>query len=198
MSPRLTAMPPRLASPAPRIGPTQGDARAQDRERERVKPWRAWYRTARWSKLRRKILARAGHVCEQTGGPLLGRAPERACSDARQRCRRSASSHHVPRQASTCFRSVSIRIVLVNLYSQESKSEAAAARIPEKGLSGVKPISATSLPKFRKQLAPPFSTDRNMAERSPRNGLSAAKAERSGTILRKMTPKRKAAAKGCH
>jgi len=144
MSPRLTAMPPRLASPAPRIGPTQGDARAQDRERERVKPWRAWYRTARWSKLRRKILARAGHVYEQTGGPLLGRAPERACSDARQRCRRSASSHHVPRQASTCFRSVSIRIVLVNLYSQESKSEAAAGRIREKGLSGVKPIGQRS------------------------------------------------------
>ncbi|ANB35179.1 5-methylcytosine-specific restriction endonuclease McrA [Rhodovulum sulfidophilum] len=75
MPPRLTAMPPRLASPAPRIGPAQGDARAQDRARERVKPWRAWYRTARWRKLRRKILARAGHVCEQTGVPLLGRAP---------------------------------------------------------------------------------------------------------------------------
>ncbi|BAQ69497.1 putative phage-related Holin protein [Rhodovulum sulfidophilum] len=70
------------SSPTPRISPAQGDARAQERERERVKPWLAWYRTTRWSKLRRKILARAGHVCEQTGVPLLGRAPGRACSDA--------------------------------------------------------------------------------------------------------------------
>ncbi|BAQ69498.1 hypothetical protein NHU_02347 [Rhodovulum sulfidophilum] len=62
----------------------------------------------------------------------------------------------------------------------------------------MKPIAATSLPKFRKQLAPQPSTDRNMAEMSPRDGLSMAKAERLGTILRKMMPEREAAAKGCH
>lgn len=71
---RLKAMPGRLAVPAPRIGAAAGDVRAQDRERDRVKPWRSWYRSKRWYALRSMVLKRAGYVCEQTGVPLIGKA----------------------------------------------------------------------------------------------------------------------------
>lgn len=72
---RLKAIPSRLAAPAPRIGAPSGDVQAQGRERAQLKPWRKWYCTARWRKLRASILERAGYVCEQTGVPLTGKAP---------------------------------------------------------------------------------------------------------------------------
>lgn len=72
---RLKAVPSRLAAPAPRVGAPPSDARAQDRERARIKPWRKWYATKRWRELRLKILERAQYVCEQTGVPLTGKSP---------------------------------------------------------------------------------------------------------------------------
>ncbi len=37
--------------------------------------WRRWYATARWRKLSAEVIADAGMRCEQTGVPLIGRAP---------------------------------------------------------------------------------------------------------------------------
>lgn len=73
--PRLTAMPSRLATPAPRLGRAVGDERGRDAERAKLKPWRAWYTSSRWKALRRKVLARDGYTCRQTGVALVGKAP---------------------------------------------------------------------------------------------------------------------------
>ncbi|WP_121062198.1 HNH endonuclease [Chachezhania antarctica] len=70
---RLKTMPPRIAAAQPKLGAASGDTRAQDRERYKVKPWRAWYSSTRWHKLRRQILKRDGHTCRQTGVPLIGK-----------------------------------------------------------------------------------------------------------------------------
>jgi 5-methylcytosine-specific restriction endonuclease McrA len=45
------------------------------RARDAVQPWRAWYKTARWQKLRRLVLKRDGYVCQKTGVALVGKYP---------------------------------------------------------------------------------------------------------------------------
>lgn len=57
---RLTPMPPRL-------GYAPSDERARDKHREKIKPWRAWYRTSRWQKLRRVVFERDDYMCQRTG-----------------------------------------------------------------------------------------------------------------------------------
>lgn len=49
----------------------------QDRSRQRAEdqPWRTWYGTARWKRLRRKIWKRDGYVCVATGVALVGNYP---------------------------------------------------------------------------------------------------------------------------
>lgn len=37
--------------------------------------WRGWYKTARWQKLRRKVLVRDKYTCQATGAKLIGRYP---------------------------------------------------------------------------------------------------------------------------
>ncbi|MEH6834820.1 HNH endonuclease [Falsihalocynthiibacter arcticus] len=73
---RLKAMPARLGATAPRLGAPPSNARAQDRARDELKPWRKWYGLKRWKDLRLKILVRACGVCEQTGVALIGKAPD--------------------------------------------------------------------------------------------------------------------------
>jgi len=43
--------------------------------RDATQPWRAWYKTARWQKLVKRIRARDKLVCQQTGELLVGRYP---------------------------------------------------------------------------------------------------------------------------
>lgn len=64
---RLKALPSRIPTLAPRIGYTQGDTKAQDRSRDAFAPWRAWYRTTRWAKLRASILKRDLYTCRMCG-----------------------------------------------------------------------------------------------------------------------------------
>ena len=40
-----------------------------------MQPWRRWYRTARWQKLRQDVFTRDGLVCQRTGVLCLGRHP---------------------------------------------------------------------------------------------------------------------------
>ena len=72
---RLKAVKPRLGAAAPRLGHAPGSERDRDRQRVQLQPWRAWYNTARWRRLREKILKRDRFTCQQTGVMLTAKAP---------------------------------------------------------------------------------------------------------------------------
>lgn len=64
---RLKTMPPRVASAKPRLGYAEGDIKAQDRSRNDLAPWRKWYSTARWRKLKAAIHLRDLYTCQMCG-----------------------------------------------------------------------------------------------------------------------------------
>lgn len=64
---KLGALKPSLGSIAPRLGYAQGDEKAQDRNRDQLAPWRSWYKTTRWTKLRQTILVRDLYTCRMCG-----------------------------------------------------------------------------------------------------------------------------------
>lgn len=64
---RLKSIGSRLSPATPRLGYVPGDERARDRQRETVAPWRSWYRSARWRKLRLQCFERDGYICQRTG-----------------------------------------------------------------------------------------------------------------------------------
>lgn len=49
--------------------------RAGSRQRDDAQPWRGWYKTARWQKLRQRILTRDLYTCRMTGVFLCGTYP---------------------------------------------------------------------------------------------------------------------------
>lgn len=49
--------------------------RRNERERDASAPWRAWYKTSRWQKLRLQILQRDLYTCRVTGVLLIGKHP---------------------------------------------------------------------------------------------------------------------------
>jgi 5-methylcytosine-specific restriction protein A len=65
--PKLTALRPTLGSIAPSLGYIPGDTKAQDKSRDQFAPWRAWYKTTRWTKLRQVILLRDLYTCQMCG-----------------------------------------------------------------------------------------------------------------------------------
>ncbi len=50
---------------------------AQERfkRRDQSQPWRAWYKTSEWRKLREKVLKRDLYTCQQTDTLLIGKYP---------------------------------------------------------------------------------------------------------------------------
>lgn len=46
-----------------------------ERERDASVPWRSWYKTARWQKLRLRILQRELYTCRLTRVLLIGKFP---------------------------------------------------------------------------------------------------------------------------
>lgn len=62
---RLKGLPSRLAAPASRLA-YLADRPALDRNRDN-QPWRKWYKTARWQKLRMAVLARDLFTCQWPG-----------------------------------------------------------------------------------------------------------------------------------
>ena len=56
MAPRVTAMRPALSAPKDEAGRTA--------HRRKVNPWRAWYNTARWQRLRWSVLRRDLFMCQ--------------------------------------------------------------------------------------------------------------------------------------
>lgn len=73
--PRLTAAKPRLGVMPTRLGDVPRTEAERSRRRDQVQKWRDWYKTTRWQKLRRKVLARDGYICQATGVALVGKYP---------------------------------------------------------------------------------------------------------------------------
>ena len=71
---RLTTPAPRLSALTPRL-PVDKPKRIE-RERDASAPWRAWYKTARWQKLRLQVLKRDNYTCQVTGVVLIGKYPD--------------------------------------------------------------------------------------------------------------------------
>lgn len=73
---KLKALKPSVATLAPRVGFTPGDQKAGDRARNNAAPWRAWYRTQRWQRLRQQVFVRDFYKCQRTGALCIGKYPE--------------------------------------------------------------------------------------------------------------------------
>lgn len=67
LKPSLKLLPPALSY--------GGDQSQIDARRERIEPWRAWYRLKRWAELREIILIRDLYTCQRTGVLLIGTYP---------------------------------------------------------------------------------------------------------------------------
>ena len=65
---RLRTMPSRLR------GAPKSEAE-RSRHRDQAQGWRGWYKTARWQRLRLKVLQRDGYTCQATGLMLFGKHP---------------------------------------------------------------------------------------------------------------------------
>jgi len=73
--PRLANLKPQLSSLAPRLGYAPGDEKARDKQRASTQHWRAWYKTARWERLRQEVLLRDLYTCQRTGVLCRGKSP---------------------------------------------------------------------------------------------------------------------------
>lgn len=62
---RLKSLKPRVGVLAPRLGHAPDNERARSRQRDATQPWRQWYKTARWQKLRWSVLARDLFICRR-------------------------------------------------------------------------------------------------------------------------------------
>lgn len=64
---RLSTIKPRLSTIKPLIGREPGDEAGRNADRDANLPWRAWYKTARWQKLRWSALLRDRFTCCKCG-----------------------------------------------------------------------------------------------------------------------------------
>lgn len=72
---KLGALKPRLSGLPSRIGAADRDGKGRAQHRAATQHWRAWYKTARWTKLRASILKRDLYTCQRTGILLIGKYP---------------------------------------------------------------------------------------------------------------------------
>lgn len=73
--PRLGRLGPMVAPLRPLLGHATGDERGRNRLREASQPWRAWYHSARWHRLRLEVFARDQWTCQRSGELVVGKAP---------------------------------------------------------------------------------------------------------------------------
>jgi hypothetical protein len=59
----MRSLAPAIPTLAPRVGYQPGDAAARDRYRTDTQPWRAWYVSKRWRKLRWQVLTEHLFTC---------------------------------------------------------------------------------------------------------------------------------------
>lgn len=62
---RIATIKPLITKLAPRLGYAQGNERERSRHRDVTQPWRAWYKTSRWQKLRWSVLVRDMFTCQR-------------------------------------------------------------------------------------------------------------------------------------
>ena len=72
---KLATVKPRLGVLANRIGSIPADEQERAKQRDASNLWRQWYKTARWQKLRAKVLERDLFTCQRTGALLTGKYP---------------------------------------------------------------------------------------------------------------------------
>jgi 5-methylcytosine-specific restriction endonuclease McrA len=64
--PRLKTIKPLVGMIKPLVGRPKGE-KARDQHRRGNQPWRAWYKTQRWERLRRKAFERDDYTCQRSG-----------------------------------------------------------------------------------------------------------------------------------
>jgi len=65
----------RLSTIGSRFASQQHEGKERDQQRTAAAPWREWYKTTRWQKLRRHVLQRDLYTCQRTGVLLIGKHP---------------------------------------------------------------------------------------------------------------------------
>jgi len=63
----LGSLRPRIGALPSRLGYAPGDEKARDQQRRSTQPWRAWYKTTRWQKLRQRVFLRDHYTCQLCG-----------------------------------------------------------------------------------------------------------------------------------
>lgn len=71
----LKILKPSLSMKPPRLSYLPGDAVAVDLSRNRMSPWRQWYKTKRWQELRHEVFLRDSYRCQRSGELATGRYP---------------------------------------------------------------------------------------------------------------------------
>jgi len=64
---KIKTIKPLVSKLPPRLGYQPGNERERSRHRDATQGWRAWYKTARWQRLRWKVLVRDLFACQMTG-----------------------------------------------------------------------------------------------------------------------------------
>jgi 5-methylcytosine-specific restriction enzyme A len=64
---KLTQLRPQMGRLLPMLGPAPGDEKERNRYRADREPWRAWYQTARWKRLRIEVFTRDLFTCRECG-----------------------------------------------------------------------------------------------------------------------------------
>lgn len=73
--PKIKSLKPSLESVAPPLARRAVSEPDRSSLRDTAQPWRAWYKTGRWQRLRMAILKRDRFTCQVTGVALVGRYP---------------------------------------------------------------------------------------------------------------------------
>ena len=68
---KLKTIKPQVGTLKPLVGRLPGE-KARDKYRDSTQPWRPWYRTARWERLRRKAFERDNYTCQRSGEICAG------------------------------------------------------------------------------------------------------------------------------
>lgn len=66
MGKKLKTIRPLVSTLPPLVGRPQGE-KARDHHRRQTQPWRAWYNTPRWERLRRQAFERDLYTCQRSG-----------------------------------------------------------------------------------------------------------------------------------
>ena len=73
--PKLRTILPLIGKIKPMLGAMPGNEQSRSRFRNQRDSWRAWYKTARWQRLRLKVFERDGYRCQRSGDLCIGRHP---------------------------------------------------------------------------------------------------------------------------